>query len=116
MVDEALTDDIQNESDPMTTTKPEKKKRAKKAKRAKSWGAGRQRRGAKLKDIQPKSKRNAKPELNEVGLPIRSPFIHQMGIRLTDEERGQLIERGRKEGHTSFSNIIRAALGFDTVR
>lgn len=93
----------------MTTTKPEKKKRAKRR-------AKRRDKAAPEVKAKPSGKKNGKPQLNEVGLPIRSPFIHQMGVRLTDEERVKLIERGRKEGHNSFSNIIRAALGFDTVR
>jgi hypothetical protein len=122
MVDEAPTDDTQTEGNPMTTTKPEKKKRAKKRtkktpevkeKRAKVWGAGRQRRGAKLKD---KSKANGKPELTDKGLPVRPKYDEQLGIRVSADERAELIERCRKDGQFSLSNLIRAALKLPPLR
>lgn len=118
MVDEAPTDDTQTEGNPMTTTKPEKKKRVKKRKakapEVKVPKAKRKANGAYGK--LGKAKRNGKPELTDKGLPVRPKYDDQIGIRVNAEERATLIERCQTDGHFSLSNLIRTSLGFPPLR
>lgn len=53
---------------------------------------------------------------NALGLPPRVKYECQIGIRLSTDEREELLAKCREEGHHSMSNCVRAALGFPPLR
>lgn len=53
---------------------------------------------------------------NGDGLPSRPKHSLQIGLRLSEEEREELVGRCKKEGHYSLSNCVRAALGWEALR
>lgn len=98
MIDDEPREQAMNKSDT-------KKKRAKPPKAKKE-----------TKVPKKQAKASKAPKLTARGMPPRTKYDQQIGIRISAEERSTLIERCVKEKQHSLSNLTRAALGFPPLR